>query len=138
MSSSCVIDASAAVCNLIRNQATAAADAFFESAQDAWVAPNLMSLEIRNTLVRLERRGLLVEGAADADLMLLESRIVFAPAPGATALVRIAGLARQLVLGVYDAVYLDLAARHGAALASRDAALLGAAERVGVVVNDLR
>jgi predicted nucleic acid-binding protein len=51
---------------------------------------------------------------------------------------RILGLARRTQIGFFDAVYLDLAVGEGAALASRDAALLGAAAMAGVEVFDLR
>ena len=43
-------------------------------------------------------------------------------------------LARRHRLTVYDAFYLELALRHGASLASLDAALLGAAKAEGVQI----
>ena len=138
MTAACVIDASAIVSSLVPNQSCPAADDFFARAEDPWLALRLMSLEVRDALVRLGRRGLLIEGSADGDLGLLESRIVFVPAPSSAALVRMTGLARQVALGVYDAVYLDLAARTGSAIASRDAALIAASTAHGVPVRDLR
>jgi predicted nucleic acid-binding protein len=45
-----------------------------------------------------------------------------------------AGLARQYGLTIYDAAYLELAMRRGAALATSDADLARAAKRAGVAV----
>lgn len=136
--SACVLDASAVLSVLVSGQSSPAARSFFQLAEDSWTAPRLMSLETRNALVRLERRRLLAAGAADAALALLESRVFFAPAPSAASLPGIVARARSLDLGIYDAVYLDLAVRTGAALASRDGALLKVAGKLGVPLRDLR
>jgi predicted nucleic acid-binding protein len=45
-----------------------------------------------------------------------------------------AGLARQYALTIYDAAYLELAMRRGAALATSDAELARAAKKAGVAV----
>ena len=134
----CVLDASAVLAVLVEGQSSPAAQAFFEHAEDPWLAPELMRLEVRNALRRLERRGVLDEGAADARLVLLEASVDFASGPDAAALAGIVALSRRSGLGVYDGVYLDLAVRAGASLASRDAALLAAADGAGVTVRDLR
>jgi len=133
-----VLDASAALSALVSGQSSPAAANFFAIAEQPWSAPMLLRLEVRNALLRLERRGRLERGAADADLALLETGISFASSPGAPELVRILSLSRASGLSAYDAVYLELAMREGAALASRDAALLATATTAGLVVHDLR
>ena len=138
MTDTCVLDASAALSALVPGQATEAARGFFVHGRTAWRAPALLRLEVRNALVRLERRGLVERGAADASLALLEVEIDFADAPDAVALARTLDVARGLGLSVYDASYLDLARTNGAALATRDGALLAAAQGAGVAVRDLR
>jgi len=138
VSTACVLDASAALSALVSGQSSAAAANFFALAEQPWSAPTLLRLEIRNALFRLERRGRLERGAADADLALLESSVSFASSPGAPELVRILSLARTSGLSVYDAVYLELALRDGAAVASRDSALLATATTAGLMVHDLR
>lgn len=60
------------------------------------------------------------------------------PPPDAAALARTVALSRTTALGVYDAVYLELASRDGAELASRDTALLAACAAAGLAVHDLR
>ena len=89
-------------------------------------------------MVRLERRGVLGAGSADPDLAALESLISFAAPPDRATLAESLTLARTETLGMYDAAYLELAIGAGAALASRDKALIEAARRRGVVVQDLR
>lgn len=138
MTAACVLDASAVLSTLVPGQATSAAREFFAHADTDWLAPSLIRLEVRNALARLERRGALAPGAADADLALLESEIDFAEAPDAIALARIVDTSRGLALSVYDATYLELARATKAELVSRDSALLLAAGTSGVMVRDVR
>lgn len=133
-----VIDASAAVADLTATQATPAASAFAATPPATLLAPAHFCLEVRHALVRLERRDLLGAGAADGDLASVETLITFAPPPDRATLAEIARLARSETLGVYDAAYLELAVCSKAALASRDSALLAAAQRLGIETHDLR
>ncbi len=133
-----VVDASAVVAIVAATQATAAATAFASAPPASLLAPAHFGLEVRHALVRLERRNLLAIGSADADLLAIESLIVFAPPPDNLTLFEILRLARTEALGVYDAAYLELCLRSQAALASRDSALLAAAQRQGAETHDLR
>lgn len=135
-----VIDASAALSFIAANQKTSASEAFREgaAAAEGLIAPHVFTLEMRHALLKLERRALVGAAALDADLYALESMIEIAAAPSGNELLRLIGVARTEALGLYDAAYLDLALTRGETLASRDRALLDAAGRRGVRVNDLR
>lgn len=136
--STVVIDASAALALLTPTQSTAASDAFGDAPPARLTAPAVFSIEVRHGLLRLERRGLLPVGALDLALADLESEVGLAPAPNPLDLGRITDLARRESLGMYDALYLDLALEGGTSLASRDGSLLAAAARCSVVTIDLR
>ena len=138
MSDACVLDASAALALLAASQTTIAAQTFFLDPSNTWHAPALFRLEVRNALHRLERRGVLDVGHADERLMLLEGQIRFERPDDHAQLSRTVACARAVGLSVYDATYLETAIRLGAALASRDVALLDAAEEGGVTTVDLR
>jgi predicted nucleic acid-binding protein len=97
---------------------------------DTFRAPWLIWAEIRNILIVLERRGRLPEGFADEALAAIDGlAIALDTAPDSGAVLR---LARRHRLSAYDALYLELAARHRAVLATRDAALAAAARAEGV------
>lgn len=101
------------------------------SAED-FAAPWLLWAELRNILVVNERRGRLPAGLAEQFLEAVEAlglRLDAAPSSAATL-----DLARRRGLTVYDALYLELALREGARLATRDAALAAAARAEGVAV----
>lgn len=138
MSEDCVLDASAALSVLVAGQTSSAARTFFLDPSREWRAPRLLHLEVRNAIHRLERRGTLAIGSADARLALLEGEIRFEDTNDAARLSRIVARAREASLSVYDATYLEMAQREGAALATRDAALLSAATLANVTVFDLR
>lgn len=93
-------------------------------------APWLLWAELRNVLLLAERRRRLPEGAAEAFLPLAD-RLDFAfdTAPDSAAVLR---LARAHRLSAYDALYLELALRRRATLATLDAALRQAAGAEGV------
>jgi len=133
-----VLDASAALALLAASQTTSAAQAFFLDPSNTWHAPALFRFEVRNALHRLERRSILGIGQVDERLQLLEGQIRFERSDDDVLLSRIVARARSAGLSVYDATYLETAIRLGAALASRDVALLGAAGEGGVATVDLR
>ncbi len=135
-----VIDASAALSFLAPSQTTKSSEGFRNgvAATEGLAAPFVFRLEMRHALVRLERRLLVSAAALDVELAAFEAVIEIAPASEDGDFARLVSLARIEALGLYDAAYIDLALARGERLASRDAALLGAASRRGVEVHDLR
>lgn len=99
-----------------------------------WV-PSLWPLELLNALLVAGRRGrLATEDALEfLELVFTLPLEVEAP-PEAARYVGLLDLARTQSLSVYDATYLELAHRLGVPLATRDAALITAAQRLGVAV----
>lgn len=99
-------------------------------------APWLLWAELRNVLLLAERRGRLPEGAAEAFLPLAD-RLGIALDTGADS-AAVLRLARGHRLTIYDALYLELALRHGAStgavLATLDARLGAAARAEGVAL----
>jgi predicted nucleic acid-binding protein len=92
---------------------------------DKGCAPSLWWFEVRNVLIVAERRGRLHE--SDTALFLRNlSRLPIAVdrAPEEAVVLT---LVRRHTLAVYNASYLELAQRHGVALATLDAALAQAA-----------
>ena len=95
-------------------------------------APGLLWSEIRNILVMNERRGRLTPGLSEDALQAVERlEIVFDTQPASGPVLR---LARQHGLTVYDALYVELAIRKGAVLATLDRAMAKAAQAEGVTV----
>jgi len=93
-------------------------------------APWLLWAELRNILIVNERRGRLTQGLADQLIEAVEGLgIVLDTAPSNAGVL---ALSRRHGLTVYDALYLDLALRRGAALATLDAKLAQAARAEGV------
>jgi predicted nucleic acid-binding protein len=133
-----VLDASAAIGLLVESQSTPAVEAMRGQGHE-FLAPSVFTLEVRHAVLRLERRGILAVASVDSDLDVLETLIAFEP-PLAAAAARgaVLALARRFALGAYDAAYLDLALRRQAALASRDSALIAAAQLAQCPMIDLR
>ena len=99
----------------------------------------MLHLEVRNAAIhRLERRGAVGVAALDERLSLLESEIRFHESSDAALLSCIVSRARTASLSIHDATYPETARRGGAALATRDAALLIAAREANVETFDLR
>ncbi len=93
--------------------------------KDSAFVPALFWFEIRNTLVVNERRGRITEaGTASFLESISKAMILVDRAPGE---VRVLALARQYSLTVYDAAYLELAARMDIPLATLDRRLEAAA-----------
>lgn len=97
---------------------------------DQVLAPWLLWVELRNILIVSERRGRLPAGAADQIVAAVDQLNIALDTRPANAVVL--DLARRHGLSVYDALYLELALREGAQLASLDAALRRAASGEGV------
>ena len=92
--------------------------------------PQLWHLEVRNGLIIAERRGRL--SATRINECLEAIKWLPIQTDSETVLDTVVSLARMHNLSVYDAVYLELAKRRDAALASLDGALLRAAAEEGV------
>jgi predicted nucleic acid-binding protein len=90
---------------------------------------------VANVLALAERRRRITPAESTELIALLETlEIVVDEETPARAFTRVLDLARQERLTAYDAAYLELAMRLGVPLASKDAGLCGAAERLGVSV----
>lgn len=88
-------------------------------------APWLLWAELRNILIVAERRGRLRAGLADQMIEAVEGLgILLDTAPSNAAIL---ALARRHTLSIHDALYLELAVRRGATLATLDRHLAAAA-----------
>ena len=97
--------------------------------------PSHWALEVANGLLMAERRKRLSRAdVAEAADVLGQLPIETDAETGRRAIGETAALARQYGLTVYDAAYLELALRRGAALATSDAVLARAARKAGVGV----
>ena len=130
-----VIDASLAAAWCFDDEATVQADMMLDRvrAEGARV-PCLWHLEIANVLRQAERRGRIGEADCSRRLELLAQLPILTDIETTTrAWGPTLALARTHRLTVYDAAYLELAARLGLPLASKDNELLAAAANSGVV-----
>lgn len=123
-----VVDASVLAGMLLPDEAAgAAADRLTERLRDGvpLAAPWLLWVELRNILVVCERRGRVTEEeTAEIFAAVSDLAVALDTAPVEAEVMR---LARAYRLSAYDALYLELTQRRGAALASLDARLLRAA-----------
>ena len=98
--------------------------------EDGAVVPHLWHMETRNTLLIAERRGRLSGGGIEERLDALKGLPI--RTDERPDLQSAFDLARAHALSFYDAVYLELAKREGAGLATLDGALGQAAVAEGV------
>ena len=99
---------------------------------DTFAAPFLLWSELRNILIVGERKGRLPKGIPEQLIEAVDGLgIALDTTPSNAGVLR---LARTHGLTVYDAMYLDLALRVGADLATFDAALQRAAVSEGIAV----
>jgi predicted nucleic acid-binding protein len=130
------VDASAAAAWLLPDEANDAADRLFARARSGAVsllAPGLWVWEIGNLLRMAVRRQRLTAELRDEAIEVLGRVTVHLDAPPVPAqMQRTLALADAEGLSYYDASYVELALRTGAAIATRDAAVRGAAARRGV------
>lgn len=97
---------------------------------DEIIAPSLLWVELRNIVLSAERRQRLDRTMADALLDTLDDLgIALDHSPDSDRVLR---LARRHDLTAYDALYLELAIRTGATLATLDKALRRAAKAEGL------
>ena len=126
-----VLDASVALAWFLDDeQAPQADNARGRLIRDKAFVPGLWRLEVRNGLIIAERRGRLSATRMNECLEALKWLPI--QTDSEVVLEMVISLARMHKLSVYDAVYLELAKRRNAALASLDGALLRAAAKEGV------
>jgi predicted nucleic acid-binding protein len=133
---SLVLDGSAALAWCFEDESTPSIDAvMFQVANDGAVVPALWRLEVANGLRSGIRRGRLTPAQRDALLVALgEMNIVTDPETDRYAWSTTVRLAERHDLSVYDASYLEVAARLSLPLASLDKALRTAAQSIGLPV----
>lgn len=129
-----VIDASVAIAWCFADESSAESDAVLDSVRGNGArVPSLWHLEVANVLRQAERRSRISEAATANRLELLaELPIITDGETVLRAWNSILALARAQTLTVYDATYLELAARLGVAIASKDRKLLAAATKLGM------
>lgn len=135
-----VLDASVVAAWYLRGQATSTADQLLNEAPGLqFVVPHIFPSELANFLLVAERDKRISASRSREvldDLAAYDVSVREAPSLGE--LGALLTLARSEGLSAYDATYLDVAAREGLILASRDGALLRAASRRGVQLRDVR
>ena len=99
------------------------------------LVPVIWPLEVANVLLVAERRDRMNEAQAAHFAQLLQTLpILVEEADVARILGPVLAVGRAHRLSAYDAAYLELAARHGLPLATRDTRLRKAASNAGVAV----
>jgi len=132
-----VADASVAVGWCTPSQASTATDALLDDilAGSTVAVPPLWPYEVANALLVLRRRKKLhLDDYSEARMLLDRLRISVDQDSPRLAATRIADLAMEHQLTVYDAAYLELAVRKQIPLASRDQGLNRAAKRLAVTL----
>lgn len=129
-----VIDCSVVMAWCFVDEADEYADSVLDMLASAEaVAPSIWALEVANVLLVGERRNRLKEADSARFIELLRELHITADNETADhALREILSIGREQGLSSYDAAYLELAMRHGLALATRDNALRRAAKKFGV------
>lgn len=135
MNDAFVVDASVGFSWVYPGQASAKTDELLERIKSGAtvVVPSLWFLEVANGLLAAERRRLLKRAERERALGML-SELPLVPDEDASrgAFGRTSALAREHGLSVYDAAYVETAARRKLPLGSRDLALRKAARKCGV------
>ena len=133
---SLVVDCSVAVAWCIDDEASAETDALLDRVRDeGGLVPGLWHLELGNVLLQAERRGRLTTRDVTSRLEVLQALPITTDDETPTRAWRhVLSLARTERLTTYDAAYLELALRKGAALATKDGALAEAGRRAGLIV----
>ena len=129
-----VIDCSVVMAWCFEDEADKYADSILDMLASAEaVVPSIWALEVANVLLVGERRNRLKEADTARFIELLrELPISVDNETSDHAMREILSIGREQGLSSYDAAYLELAMRHGLALATRDTALRKAAKKSGV------
>ena len=132
---SIVLDASVVAAFLLPDENSEWADrVVIRATENGGLVPLIFPAEIRNILLVAERRGRIEEKGLDKDLADFGTLSIYEdtePNWGDTL-----ALARRHRLTIYDALYLELAARRDASLATLDRALRNAARDEGLLLPD--
>lgn len=139
MSGAFVLDASIAFAWVYPVQSTAASETLLGLVESGamGVVPPLWFLEVSNGLLVAQRRKLVTPAERQRAMEALSALALAVDEHDPRgAFGRTTALAEQHGLSVYDAAYLEVALRRGLPLASRDRALLAAAQQCGVEVFD--
>jgi len=128
-----VVDASVAAAWILPDEHSGAAEALKpEIVESGILVPTLWWAETHNLLVMAERRGRIDPGVSDQALAQLRRLpVIYDSEPEEGVLMT---LTRTHRLSVYDALYLELARRKGASLATLDRRLAEAASRERVAL----
>ena len=129
-----VLDASVAASWLLEDEFDPGTEAaIVQLSEEGAVVPPLWHYEVRNTLLVAERRGRL----SGSDAVQLLDRLTWLPieTDREADLMVAFNLARDHGLSFYDAMYLELATRSDAPLATLDAKLARAAAAEGLEVS---
>ena len=128
-----VLDASIAAAWLFDDETDSRAEAALAQLEDAEaLVPRHWHLEVRNALLVAERRNRL--GADEVNRRLQALATLPVHTDDEPRLDAALALARTHHLSIYDALYLELAQRHAAAIATLDAALARAAVAEGLAL----
>jgi predicted nucleic acid-binding protein len=129
-----VVDNSVVIAWFVGSQTTAYTNRLRERARrEALHAPAVWPLEFVNTLWGLQRRRLLRANQVD-EIIGKAVRLGVTVHGEPVGLASLLGLARQFTLSSYDASYLELAQRLSLPLATKDAPLIAAARRAGILL----
>jgi predicted nucleic acid-binding protein len=129
-----VIDASVALAWGFSGEASEYADGVLVALEGhTVVVPALWAVELTNALLVAERRKRIRQSEIRRFVELLGGLTLLVDSQRlAESVNNILPLAREYGLSAYDAVYLDVALRHGASLASLDDRLQKAARKAGI------
>jgi predicted nucleic acid-binding protein len=128
-----VIDASTVIPWFVEEPVTPAAERLIACGRPL-LAPDFVLVEVANVLLARGRRGQLARGSAAAAARMLGQPDRVALHPIGPLLAPAIALAETVSHGLYDCLYLALALREGAALATFDRRLAAIAARAGVAV----
>lgn len=129
-----VVDASMVVAWFVVGQATAhTRKVLARAGREPLYAPPLLQIELANALVKLAHRRKITPGAIGDILSAFEALDLVIDKTPPTART-IASMCRRYALSAYDATYFELAMRLGLPLAAKDAPLIEAARKAGVVL----
>lgn len=131
-----VLDASITLAWCFSDETTPATTALLERLEfESAIVPDLWPLEVGNILIAAEKRKRISYADIKEFLTLLENlNIEIDNETGSRGFHDIILLAHSEKLTTYDAAYLELAMRYGLPLATKDNALIHAANRVGVKI----
>ena len=133
-----MLDVSATLPWCFEDEATAGSVALLDRLADAVVVvPALWHIELANALLHGERRKRIDSVAVVEFLALIGSLAIEADHwLDQRVLGTLLAVARQYRLTAYDSAYLELAVRRALPLATRDAALRGAARSAGIALTE--